>query len=349
MRTVLIASEPLFRSGFRTVLESAPDLMWAGDAADARSGFQLIDREKPAVVVISLSLSGMNGIAAAREVKARAPGTRVLLIAPEAHEREVVDALAAGADGFALSNEPVEALLAAIRAVAVGLRYLPPGLRGMTERSWRGTHTPDVLAALSRREREIIDLVIRGWRSTDIARELCISVKTVETHRSHINRKLRCSSTADLVRFAADNGLIPRPIPGSEMIAGTLVLVVQAPPSMQRELRRQLEAEGYEHADTMNVMSTVAQLEAAPPSHPLMIEAHESAPAPDLYQHLAGRNAGASAPLVFAFDGPDGGQSAVRAIASFPQGEAGMKFLTLLERASAPRAARAVEHVGPVA
>jgi DNA-binding NarL/FixJ family response regulator len=301
------------------------------------------------VAVIALSLSGMNGIAATREVKVRSPATRVLLVAHAAHEREVVDGLAAGADGFAFTSEPLDGLLAAIRTVGAGLRHLPPRLRGIAERPPGSPVPSDVLAVLSRREREILNLVIRGWRSRHIARELCVSIKTVETHRSHINRKLHCSSSSDLVRFAADNGLLPHETNSTGTSSGTFVLVVQSNQSLERELARELEGEGYEHADTRDVMSTLTELEAVPASRPLMIEAHDAPSASELYERLTSSGGPVGAPLVFAFDSTEEKPSGLRALACLPRGEAGLKFLTLFERASAARAPRLVDHASKVA
>ena len=214
MRVLLIASEPVFRLGFRGAVESSGDLKLVGEASDARTGFKVVDTEKPDVVVMDISLKGMNGITATREVKRRAPEVNVLLLAAWPRERDALDGFAAGARGFALKTEPLEALFYAVRSVAHGQSYVTPDLRGFSVDSLEGrrgrtsTGEAGVLDALSPREREVLDLVIKGWRNRVIARELCVSVKTVDTHRTRINRKLRCGSASDLIRFAADNGLL---------------------------------------------------------------------------------------------------------------------------------------------
>jgi DNA-binding NarL/FixJ family response regulator len=210
MRITLIAAEPLFRLGFQTAIATSSDLFVAAEASDARAGFLVIDRDPPEVVVMALALPGMNGIAATREVGRRAPKTRVLLIADWARERDVLDGLAAGAAGFAVTTDPVETLLDAIRLVGAGHRPLPAHLRGLAASSRKAALPDDPLGTLSPREREVLDLVLSGWRNRDIARELCVSIKTVDTHRTHINRKLTCSNGSDLVRFAAENGLLRR-------------------------------------------------------------------------------------------------------------------------------------------
>ena len=215
MRIVLVAGEPVFRLGFKSLVASADDLQMVGDASDARSGFPRIDAEKPEVVVMDVALRGMSGITATREVKCRAPDTRILLLAAWPRERDALDGFAAGAHGFALKSEAPETLLYAIRAVARGHSYVTPELRGCGfelldhhRRARTAEAAHDVLGVLSPREREVLDLIIKGWRNRNIARELCISIKTVDTHRTRINRKLHCTNAADLIRFAADNGLL---------------------------------------------------------------------------------------------------------------------------------------------
>jgi two-component system, NarL family, response regulator NreC len=214
MRIVLIAGEPVFRMGWRRMVEASADLQLVGDAGDARAGFREVDRAKPDVVVVDIALGGMNGIAATREIRCRAPEARVLLLASWPRERDALDGFAAGARGFALKTQPTDALLGAVRSVGHGHVYVAPELRGLrtedlgVHRERQTPDAPDVLGPLSPREREVLDLVIKGWRNRQIARELCVSIKTVDTHRTRINRKLQCGSSADLIRFAAENDLL---------------------------------------------------------------------------------------------------------------------------------------------
>jgi two-component system response regulator NreC len=136
------------------------------------------------------------------------PGCRVLIYTALTDSRSAIEALAAGADGFALKTDGVEELLSAIRTVTQGQRYLSPAV----ELALRGEGAPVQgmqLSVLSAREREIFDLVITGYSNQKLAAELFISVKTVETHRGSINKKLAVHSTGQLVRFAALNGLLP--------------------------------------------------------------------------------------------------------------------------------------------
>jgi DNA-binding NarL/FixJ family response regulator len=225
LRVVLIAGEPLFRLGFRAMLEGRGDLELVDEAAEARTGFPLVEACKPEVVAIDLSLPGMNGIAATRELSWRAPGVRVLLLGSSVRERDVLEGLAAGAAGFALKGDSTETLLDAIRLVGQGQRYLAsemrgigPGLDAPSRRRLR-SRPDDVLASLSAREREVLDLVVRGWTNREMAQELCIAIKTIDTHRSRINRKLNCRNAGDLIRFAAENGLLAGATPDGSPVA----------------------------------------------------------------------------------------------------------------------------------
>jgi DNA-binding NarL/FixJ family response regulator len=273
MRIVLIAGEPAFRLGVGMAVERTGDLQLVADAADARAGFAAVDAANPEVVVIDVALRGMNGIEAAREVRRRCPRAQILLVAAWPRERDVLEGFAAGAIGYSLKTDPIEGLREAIRTVGAGQRYLSPELRGSSveaaTRTQPGEGRRDVLHALSLREREVLGLVVKGCRSRDIARELCISIKTVETHRNHINRKLGCASAADLTRFAAENGLL-RPAPGGAD-ERLLVMVVGDQPDCS-ELVRAAEARGYQTGRSPNARQAMTEAQSAASPALLVVE-----------------------------------------------------------------------------
>jgi DNA-binding NarL/FixJ family response regulator len=209
-----VDDEPIFREGLKLLLADVADVKVTGDAESARSAFALVDQQAPDLVLMDLALPGMDGLAATREIKRRQPRTEVLVFSVHQRARDVLEAFAAGARGYGLKTEPLEQLLHGMRCVVRGETYLSPALRS------RGLSLPgegrrrrvqiegDPLGVLSEREREVFDLIVRGFKSAAIARELCIARKTVDTHRSRINQKLGCHSTADLIRLAATNGLL---------------------------------------------------------------------------------------------------------------------------------------------
>jgi DNA-binding NarL/FixJ family response regulator len=210
MRVFVVDDEPLIREGLRHTLNAQPEIEVVGEAASAREGFAGIEKTRPDVVVMDLSMPGLDGAAAARDLRVRVPGAKVLVLTIHNRLRDALEALAAGACGFALKTEPLSALLSAIRRVAAGHGYVTPSLAPMVSlRQAEPSGAPgDVLATLSVREREVFHMVAAGVPSKEIAQELCISRKTVETHISRIHRKLGCKRLADIVRFAAVHGLL---------------------------------------------------------------------------------------------------------------------------------------------
>lgn len=208
LRLALIDDHNVFREALRTLLETHPGLRVVGEADDARRGYSIVDETKPDVVLLDILLPGTDGVAAAREILRRQPGTRVLILSAYAHHDRVREALAAGISGWAGKDQSAQELLDAIRSVAAGKIYIAPRLEAALAGSNGSVAAGQPLQPLSPREREIFDLIIRGFSNEAIAKELSISAKTVETHRAHINKKLEVHSTADLVRYAARHGLL---------------------------------------------------------------------------------------------------------------------------------------------
>jgi DNA-binding NarL/FixJ family response regulator len=214
VRVALVDDHQLFREGLKALLTQQPDLTVVAEASDARQAYGMIEAIHPDVVVLDVGLPGVDGIAAARELRRRVPDGHVLILTMHDRqhdgERYAAAALAAGAAGYALKSQAPASLFDAIRAVARGETYVSPQLSVESVRAqMRGGFTSTgPLAALSPREREVFDLIVRGFSNPGVATELCISVKTVETHRARIHRKFGVHSVAELVRYAALNGLI---------------------------------------------------------------------------------------------------------------------------------------------
>jgi two-component system response regulator NreC len=209
----LVDDHQLFRQGLRTILAKEGDLTVVGEASDAREAYQLVVDAHPDVVVLDVSLPGVNGIAATRELVRREPHAHVLMLSMHSSEDYVAQALAAGATGYALKDQSAGEVVDAIRAVARGQAYLSPKISRFVVEDYLRLRRGDTartgpLAALSVREQEIFDLLVRGFSNDGIAGQLCISVKTVETHRAHILHKLHLHSIAELVRFAARHNLV---------------------------------------------------------------------------------------------------------------------------------------------
>jgi DNA-binding NarL/FixJ family response regulator len=204
---ILADDHPLFREGLRAVLDADPEFLVVGEAADANSALELVAAKRPRVVIVDITLPGSSGIELTREIVKRSPDSRVLVLTMHSRAELAAEAFAAGARGYALKTELPAQIVEAVRAVARDDVYLSPAIpSAVLGGSSSGV---DPILDLSPREREIFDLAVRGFSNDNIARELQISIKTVQTHRAKINHKLGVHSTGELVRFAAKRGLLP--------------------------------------------------------------------------------------------------------------------------------------------
>lgn len=204
VRIVVIDAHRLFREGLRALAGARDDLTVVGDGESERDALALVDAHAPDVVTVEIDLPGGSGLAIARELRRRRRATRAVMITRHANREYVARAFAEGASGFALKLDPFATIADGLVRVAGGGRHLSSRL----PRELLDDGHVSVLADLSAREREVFDLVVRGFSTLRIAAALFVAAKTVETHRASINRKLGLHSPPELVRFAARHGLI---------------------------------------------------------------------------------------------------------------------------------------------
>jgi two-component system response regulator NreC len=191
-------------------LSAIPDFSVVGVATEAAEVIPLFDATKPDVITMDVTLPGADGISAARELKAHHPEARILMLTAHALPDYVTQAMRVGVAGYALKSQAFDDIVAGITAVARGERYLAPQLpASLLTAPGSSKKSPGTLERLSNREREVFNCVVRGCSNAEMSRELSISVKTVETHRANINRKLSVHSSTQLIRFAALRGLVP--------------------------------------------------------------------------------------------------------------------------------------------
>jgi RNA polymerase sigma factor (sigma-70 family) len=211
LRIVLAEDHTLVRAGLRTLLHQLDRVTVVGEAADGREAVELAKAHKPDMILMDISMPGLNGIDATRQVKKELPGVRVVILSMHSSEEHVMQALRAGASGYLLKESAPLELELALQAVGSGETYLsPPISRQVIEGYMQrvADTTQDALANLSVRQREILQLVAEGNSSKEIARRLELSVKTVETHRAQLMDRLQIRDVAGLVRFAIRTGLI---------------------------------------------------------------------------------------------------------------------------------------------
>jgi DNA-binding NarL/FixJ family response regulator len=203
---VLLADDhALLREGLRALLSSVGDFEVIAEVADGREAVRRSLELAPDIVVMDVAMPGMNGIEATAELRARLPGTRVIALSMHADAEHVHRALEAGAAGYLLKESAAAEVIAAVRAVHVGRTYLSAPIRAYARR--QGASGP--LASLSARERQVLQLVVEGRTSAEIAATLHLSPKSVDTYRSRLMRKLGVEDLPALVKFAIRHGVTP--------------------------------------------------------------------------------------------------------------------------------------------
>jgi len=203
---VLADDHRILREGLLAMLAAEEGLCIVAQAADGVEALEQIREHTPRVAVLDYAMPGLDGIAVIEELRRQPLETAVVLLTMHKERSLARRALEAGADSVVLKDDAFADLARAIRVVAEGGSFLSPGFEAAgapQQRPARLDHD------LSRREREVLAWIARGHSNREVARELCISVKTVETHRSNIMRKLDVHTTAELTRYAVRTGLVP--------------------------------------------------------------------------------------------------------------------------------------------
>lgn len=212
--TIVLADDHhVVRQGLRALIEAQPDLAVVGEASDGLEVPGLVERLAPDVLVVDIVLPGLGGLEVTRQVRHRAPRTRVVVLSMYATEAYVIEALRHGASAYVVKDASATELLRAVRAAAAGERYLSPPLSEKTIEAYlerAKTRPLDLYDALTTREREVLHLAAEGHGNPQIAARLDIGVRTVETHRANLMRKLALHSQTELVRFALERGVLPR-------------------------------------------------------------------------------------------------------------------------------------------
>ncbi len=198
-KVLLVDDHPLVREGLRARLSGVAGIEVVGEAGDAAQAFEQVDRLRPGLVLMDVGMKQVNGIELTAQLRERHPGLQVLMLSMYDNPEYVHRALAAGARGYVLKEAPSEEIVAAITAVTAGEIFLGTGLAG------RPSRTSESRPLLSQRESEILRCLALGQASKQIAQELGMSVRTVETHRQNIRRKLDLDGQAELIRYAVEH------------------------------------------------------------------------------------------------------------------------------------------------
>jgi DNA-binding NarL/FixJ family response regulator len=196
------------RDGLARVLESNTEIKMVGSAENGRSAVRQAIQLQPDVVILDISMPDMNGIEAARQLRERAPNIHILILSMHLTAEHVFHALEAGVHGYILKASVAKDIIQAVLAVNAGKRFLSPSVAEIVAEQIGRRSEIGPLELLSRREREILQLVAEGQSSAEIAKLLSLSSKTVDTYRSRLMQKLQLKDVTAVVKFAIRNGLI---------------------------------------------------------------------------------------------------------------------------------------------
>lgn len=211
-RVLVVEDHTIVREGLNMLLLSVPEYEIVGEAQDGIEAVRAVERLEPDLILMDLSMPRMNGFEAIREVKSRFPEIKILVLTVHKTEEHVLEAFQAGADGYLLKYAAKDELFLALKSVFEGRSFLSPLISdkvidGFVEgaRSIKETSAWDTLTS---RERQVLKLIAEGYANKEIAEHLFISVKTVETHRSNIMKKLDLHNASEITAYAMKRGLL---------------------------------------------------------------------------------------------------------------------------------------------
>ncbi|MCI5105321.1 MAG: response regulator transcription factor [Pseudomonadales bacterium] len=201
LRIALIDDHEIFRVGLRALLGSARDVEIVAEASDAASAIKIIRDHQPNLVILDYSMPGLTGLEVMQTIRERYSGVRVILLTASRSEAVVSEALAKGVQAVVMKQDASDELLQAIRHIDKQDAYLSKSVAALSERH-------DNLASLTQREKQVLRMVAQGYRNREIAESLHISLKTVDTHRTNLMRKLNLHSLVELVDLANKTGFV---------------------------------------------------------------------------------------------------------------------------------------------
>lgn len=211
--TILLADDhPFIRRGLRTLLETEPTFSVIGEAQDGLQAVQLAESLQPSILIVDLMMPNLNGLEVLRQVSHRSPKTRMIVLSMQSAEPYVVEAFHAGAIGYILKDSAPEEVIDAIHQALINAKYLSPKLRDpLADVIAKPAESvkQDSYETLTDREREVLQMAAEGKTAPEIARQLSISHRTVELHRSRMMNKMGFHSQTELVRYAIKRGILP--------------------------------------------------------------------------------------------------------------------------------------------
>ena len=206
IRVVVADDHPLFREGVINSLQSLPDMVVVGQAADADEALRVVREELPDLALLDVTMPG-SGIAAARRIAAACPATRIVMLTVSENEDDLLEAMKAGASGYVLKGVSARELASVVRSVSNGEVYVAPSLAFGLLREMSSPRPSDPLAELSARERQVLELVANGLSNQEIGLKLGLAEKTIKHYMTNILTKLQVRSRVEAALLAARVGL----------------------------------------------------------------------------------------------------------------------------------------------
>jgi len=211
-RILIVEDHTLLRAGLSALLARDADIEVVGEADNGRDAVRSVSAVAPDLVLMDLSMPGSNGIEAIYEIKRRYPSVRVLVLTLHKSDEYIQESLRAGADGYILKDASHDELRVAVRSVLNGKTYLSPDISSKVVNGYlgagEGSSVTTIWSTVTHRERQVLKLVAEGRSNRVIAEYLCLSVKTVEKHRSNLMKKLDLHNASALTAFAIEKGLV---------------------------------------------------------------------------------------------------------------------------------------------
>lgn len=208
IKILLADDHNLIREGLRTLISDEPNMLVVAEAEEGRTAVQLAAKLSPDVVIMDISMPGLNGIEATRQILAKSPAPKVIALSMHTERRMILEMLNAGASGYLLKDCAFGEVNRAIETVMSNCTYLSPKIADIVVKDYIHRVSPnDLFSLLSPREREVLQLLAEGKKTRDIASLLHVSAKTVDTYRTQIMEKLGIYSIAELTKYAIREGL----------------------------------------------------------------------------------------------------------------------------------------------
>ena len=211
IRVLLADDHTILRDGIRALLEEQDDIELIGEAEDGQAAVKMTAQLDPDIVIMDIAMPLLNGLEATRQIKRDSPQVNVLILTMHENEEYLRQVLAAGALGYVLKDSAARDLIGAIRSVYNGEAVLSPAITRLVIEDylrWGDIRPEDASNGLTSREREVLQLIAEGYRNKEIAEILCLSVKTIQSHRTNLMNKLDLHDRGELIKYAIQKKII---------------------------------------------------------------------------------------------------------------------------------------------